>query len=262
MFVLLMVCNGCFTYVAESICYRCHDDIQIIERRGELSNDGKSLSIHLKKRKDYCRDPFGIWKGSVEEEETYEYPLTSPEPKAERMQFSIVLDNNCTQRVSMQHLEVKDEKETDGKDVIEADYNRLILPVFEQVKPMVEMEGKKDDCTICIHPDDLQFLSHPFVYKYWGNYPYYESDIPYNHFSYGIRFRHPYSRLVIPYKQENGTCYIYLPRKGVIDPSKMPNKPNISTRILQVLLIPPAVLLDALTFPLQAIYVAYKSADC
>ena len=43
MLVLLMVCNGCFTEAAQRICYRCHDDIQIIERRGEVSNDGKRL---------------------------------------------------------------------------------------------------------------------------------------------------------------------------------------------------------------------------
>jgi hypothetical protein len=242
MLVLLMVCNGCFTEAAQRICYRCHDDIQIIERRGEVSNDGKSLSIHLKKRKDYCRDPFGIWKGSVEEEETYAYPLTSPEPKAERMQFSIVLDSNCTQRVSMQHLEVKDERETDDKDVIEADYNRLILPVFEQIKTIVEIEGKKDDCIIRIHPDDLPYLSHPFVYKYWGYYPY-------------------YYRLVIPYKKEDDVCHVYLPKKGLIVPSKMPNKPNISTHILGTFFKPLAVLLDVLTFPLQAIYVVYEGAD-
>ena len=91
MLVLLMVCNGCFTYTAESICLRCHDDIQIIERRGDLSNDQKSLSIHLKKRRDYCRDPFGIWKGSIVEEETHVYSLTRPESLADIQQFSFTV---------------------------------------------------------------------------------------------------------------------------------------------------------------------------
>ena len=241
MFVLLMVCNGCFTYVAESICYRCHDDIQIIERRGEVSNDGKRLSIYLKKRTDYCRDPFGIWKGSIEEEGTYEYPLTSPEPHAVLKQFPVVLDDNCTLRASMQPLEVKNGKEAEAKEVNDADYNPLILPLLQQVEPVFEIHGQKND-TIRIHPDDLPFLSRPFVYKYWGYYSCY--------------------KLVIPYKQENGIYYMYLPKKGLISPSKMPKKPNIGTQILKTLLIPPAMLLDVLTFPVQAIYVVYRGADC
>ena len=240
--VLVMVCNGCFTWTAESICDRCHDDIQIIERHGELSNDQKSLSIHLKKRRDYCRDPFGIWKGSIEEEETYVYPLTRHESFADLEQFSVVLDTDA-ERISFQHLEVKDEKEAEGRDVFEADYNRLIFPVLNQAKPVFERVVTKDECTICIHPDDLPFISHPFVYKHWYSSP-------------------PKYRLVIPYKQVGNVCYVYLPRKGIITPSKVRNKPNTSAYILEIFLKTPAVLLDVLTFPIQFIYEVYEGADC
>ena len=242
MLVLLMVCNGCFTYTAESICQRCHDDIQIIERHGELSNDQKSLSIHLKKRRDYCRDPFGIWKGSIVEEENHVYPLTSPESLADIQRFSFILDNNA-ERISFQHFEVKDEKDAECGDVFEADYNRLIFPVVKQVKPVFEGVVAKDECTICIHPDDLPFIFRPFVYNYWYSSP-------------------PNYRLVIPYKQVGNVCYVYLPRKGLVTPPNVRNKPNTSAYILEVLFIPPAVILDVLTFPIQFIYVVYEGADC
>ncbi len=258
MLVLLMACNGCFTYVAESICYRCHDDIQIIERHGELSNDQKSLSIHLKKRRDYCRDPFGIWKGSIEEEETHVYPLTSPESHTGLKQFSVILDNNA-ERISCQHFEVKDEKDAERMDVLGADYNRLILPVLKQVMPVFEIDGAMDDCSMRIHPDDLPFISRPFVYEYRRL-----TDYGMIHpivFRYWRDSPH-YYRLVIPYKQESNVRYVYLPGKSLITPSKVPNKPNTSTYILEVLFIPPAVILDVLTFPIQFIYEVYEGADC
>ena len=242
MLVLLMVCNGCFTYYAESICLRCHDDIQIIERHGELSNDQKSLSIHLKKRRDYCRDPFGIWKGSIVEEKTHVYSLTRPESLADMKQFSVVLDNHA-ERISFQHLEVMDEKDAECRDVFDADYNRLIFPVFNQVKLVFERVVANDECTIRIHPDDLPFISRPFVYNHWYSSP-------------------PNYRLVIPYKLEGNVCYVYLPRKGLVTPSNVPNKPNTSAYILEVFLIPPAVILDVLTFPVQFIYKVYEGADC
>ena len=242
MLVLLMVCNGCFTYNAESICLRCHDDIQIIERHGELLSDQKSLSIHLKKRRDYCRDPFGIWKGSIVEEENHVYPLTSPESHAGLKQFSVILDNHA-ERISFQHFEVKDEKDAECGDVFEADYNRLIFPVFNQVKLVFERVVANDECTIRIHPDDLPFISRPFVYNYWYSSP-------------------PNYRLVIPYKQVGNVCYVYLPRKGLITPSKVRNKPNTSAYILEIFLKTPAVLLDVLTFPIQFIYEVYEGADC
>ena len=258
MLVLLMVCNGCFTSIANNICYRCHDDIQIIERHGELSNDQKSLSIHLKKRRDYCRDPFGIWKGSIEEEETHVYPLTSPESHTGLKQFSVILDNNA-ERISCQHFEVKDEKDAERMDVLGADYNRLILPVLKQVMPVFEIDGAMDDCSMRIHPDDLPFISRPFVYEYRRL-----TDYGMIHpivFRYWRDSPH-YYRLVIPYKQESNVRYVYLPGKSLITPSKVPNKPNTSTYILEVLFIPPAVILDVLTFPIQFIYEVYEGADC
>ena len=242
MLVLLMMGNGCFTSIANNICYRCHDEIQIIERRGELSNDGESLSIHLKKRRDYCRDPFGIWTGSIVEEKTHVYSLTRPESLADMKQFSVVLDNHA-ERISFQHLEVMDEKDAECRDVFDADYNRLIFPVFNQVKLVFERVVANDECTIRIHPDDLTFISRPFVYNYWYSSP-------------------PNYRLVIPYKQVGNVCYVYLPRKGLITPSKVPDKPNTSTYILEILFIPPAVILDVLTFPIQFIYEVYEGADC
>ena len=258
MFVLLMVCNGCFTSIANNICYRCHDDIQILERRGELSNDGESLSIHLKMRKDYCRDPFGIWKGSIEEEENHVYPLTSPESHVGLKQFSIVLDNNA-QRISLQSFEVKDEKDAEYRDIFESDYNRLILPVLKQVMPVFERDGAMDDCSIRVHPDDFSFISRPFVYEYrrLTDYGMIQPIV----FRYW-RYSPPNYRLVIPYKQEGNVCYVYLPKKSLITPSKVPNKPNTSTYILEFFFIPPAVILDVLTFPIQFIYEVYEGADC
>ena len=229
--VLVMVCNGCFTSIANNICYRCHDDIQILERRGELSTDGESLSIHLKMRKDYCRDPFGIWKGSIEEEETHVYPLTNPEPHAERMRFSFFATNS-NRCIIMRSFEVKDGKELAYNYVENADYNKLILPVLNEYVTGYEKVEK-----IFVHRDELPFLSRPYIIHGWS-------------------LLNDCEKLVIPYKLEDNVYHVYLPRKDIITPLKIPNKPNVSTYILGFILVPPAVLLDALTSPLQFIIVA------
>ncbi|MBR5839691.1 MAG: hypothetical protein IKZ84_14210, partial [Victivallales bacterium] len=175
-------------------------------------------------------------------EKTHVYSLTNPESLADIQRFSFILDNNA-ERISFQHLEVTDEKEAEHRDVFDADYNRLIFPVFNQVKLVFERVVANDECTIRIHPDDLPFISRPFVYNYWYSSP-------------------PNYRLVIPYKQESNVRYVYLPRKSLITPSKVPDKPNMSTYILEILFIPPAVILDVLTFPIQFIYEVYEGANC
>ena len=111
--ILLLLCNGCFTYGTTRFCGRMHNEIQILERRGELSNDGQHLIVHMKKQTNYCRDPFKIWRGSFVEESTHVYSLTTPEPDALRKEFLIILDEHrMIQRIQLQNYEIKNGEES------------------------------------------------------------------------------------------------------------------------------------------------------
>ena len=235
MFVLLMVCNGCFTYSAIGFCDQCGNDIRIIERQGKLSEDGKSLSVYLKKRTDYCRDPFGIWKGSKIEESTHVYPLTKPEPNSIQKEFLVMFYDQTSERVRLHGFETKYEHETIGKTQGVVDYDRLVLPVFH-IYPMTPRAGSNDNySTIRIRPDDFHYLSHPFVWLSLNVYK--------------------HNTLVIPYKLEDNICYAYLPKENLIGTKKIIGKPNLSRYMWKVVFIPPSVVLDIVTSPVQAVLI-------
>lgn len=235
MFVLLMACNGCFTHSAILFCDKCSDDIRIIERQGKLSEDGKSLSVYLKKRTDYCRDPFGIWKGSKIEESTHVYPLTKPEPNSIQKEFLVMFYDQTSERVRLHGFETKYEHETIGKTQGVVDYDRLVLPAFH-IYPMTPRAGSNDNySTIRIRPDDFHYLSHPFVWLSLNVYK--------------------HNTLVIPYKLEDNICYAYLPKENLIGMKKLIGKPNLSRYMWKVVFIPPSVVLDIVTSPVQAVLI-------
>ena len=49
--ILLLFCNGCFTWETTKFCGRMHNEIHILERHGELSNDGQHLTVHIKNKR-------------------------------------------------------------------------------------------------------------------------------------------------------------------------------------------------------------------
>ena len=111
---MLLACSGCFQALTEDITDRCYDDIRIVERRGRISEDGKSLSIYQKKRTDYHRDPFGLWKGSFEEETSHTYPLDTPEPGAVLQDFDFTSREGYSWRhVHRLPLEIKNAETTE-----------------------------------------------------------------------------------------------------------------------------------------------------
>ena len=231
--ILLLLCNGCFTYETTRFCGRMHNEIQILERRGELSNDGQYLIVHMKKQTNYCRDPFKKWRGSFVEESTHVYSLTTPEPDALRKEFLIILDEHrMIQRVQLQNYEIKNGEESTIEQNDEVNLGRLILPAF-YIYPR-NREGTSDIySTLSIHPDDIHFLSHPFVWKRFGL----EKN----------------NTLVIPYKQEDNIIYAYCPKEDLIGPKKHRMQETLGAWALWAVLMPPAVVLDVVTFPVQGV---------
>ena len=236
---MLLACSGCFQALTEDITDRCYDDIRIVERRGRISEDGKSLSIYQKKRTDYHRDPFGLWKGSFEEETSHTYPLDTPEPGAVLQDFDFTPREGYTLRhVYRLPLEIKN---TESPDEAEDGRGVTFLPavlVYNKKRP-----GLHDSHPIPIfdlYPDDIHLLSGPFV---WLALQPYDDNV-----------------LVIPYKMEGNICHAYLAKEALVGQPEMLHKPNLTSKILTVILIPPAFVLDVVTSPIQAGFILWALA--
>ena len=233
---ILVLCNGCFTYETTKFCERMHNEIHILERHGELSNDGQHLTVYVKKQTNYCRDPFKIWRGSIVEESTHTYSLTNPEPDALQKEFLIILDERRHQRIDLQNFEINDGEEAIVERNDKVNPGRLSLPAFF-IYPR-KQEGTKDVySTIVIHPDDFHFLSHPFVVLSFD--------------------RTKNNTLVIPYKREGNIIYAYCPKEDLLGLKKHLVEETIGAWALWAVLIPPAVVLDIVTSPVQGIFYMY-----
>ena len=247
MLLLLLLCNGCFTTGVSDLCGRIHNEIEVLERRGEVSNDGQHLEVYLKKQTTYCRPPFR--KRRVVEESTHVYSLTTPEPGALQKEFLLSLKDDKGQRIHLQSYEITDGQDeiTDGQETAigqneEVNLGRLILP--RVVIYPCRREGTRDIySTLSIHPDDAHFLTQPFV---WESFHWYQDNT-----------------LVIPYQQEGDILKAYCPKEDLIGPKQHRVQETIGAWALFAVLTPPALVLDVVTFPVQcvAFYVAFQNMD-
>ena len=238
MLALLLLCSGClFCSVADDLCNKCYEDIKILERRADFSQDGKSLSVCLKKRTTSRRDPFNICQKVSEEESTQVYPLTIPQTNAVLKEFLIIPDKkSCwyeeNHRFQMVDIEKKMDNEAMCRPHAKMSSDGLFLPA-SFIYP--ERKAGADGVfyfALSIHPDDLKYLSGPFVLR---NYT--SND----------------DSLVIPYKRKGDWCYAYSPKEDLIG-VKETRRSNTSRTVWKVIFLPPAFVLDVVTSPLQVVY--------
>ncbi|MBO4619995.1 MAG: hypothetical protein J5654_07785 [Victivallales bacterium] len=238
MFGLLWICSGClFRSAVDSLLYQCYDDILIVERRGEISEDGKNLTVYLKKRTDYRRDPFHIWKGSFEEEATHTYPLTHPETDAVLQEFEFIppVEQNRDRVECLFDVNANHNYAIISRSKIEEGQDGLFLPAIVIYNGKKPGSHEKHPIRIHVHPDDVHLLAQPFVWRS----PLGDDD----------------NALVVPYKQEGNICYAYMSREDLIGPREIHRKSNLAKKIWTVLLWPPAFVLDVVTSPVQAIVI-------
>ena len=251
MLALLLLCSGCFCSMVVYHCdENCYDEIRILERRIDFSQDGKSLSVYLKKQTTSRRDPFhdpiryhnhsnpvGKWQKVSVDEATHTYPLTSPEANAVLKEFLVISDakvRTCRGFV----------KNVFGGSDATMSSDRALLPILF-IDSIIDSKRKPGavgigSCTLHIHPDDFKYLSRPFVL---GSYT--QADRV-NGWEYSF---------MIPYKLEGDRCYAYSPKEDLI--CKHLNwwrkRPNASRTVWKVVLLPPAFVLDVATSPLQLV---------
>lgn len=222
---LSLCCCGCFSHRAELYCYDFREHSHILEKRGELAPDGKNFTVHLKKRIDYRRISFGKFDGSVEQSVSHEYSLTRPEPDAKRLVLKLEPSpvNRCRiiKMNTSGHLLAK-----------EANYNLLHLPeIYCSYSMMSYLRNPKikessEQFLIHIHPDDIPLLTKPIL-------------LPGGH-----------TWLAIPYKMDGNLCHFYIPKEDLVTEFGE-NVPNGSQTVMRIILMPPAIVLDILTSPVQ-----------
>ena len=232
MLVLLLLCSGCFCSMVVYNCdENCHEEIIILERRVDFSQDGKSLSVYLKKQTTSRRDPFGNprdpvgkWQKVSVEEANHTYSLTSPEANAVLKKFRVIPNTEVPVwwRFYMQDF---------GFPHATRSSAGTFLPLLIRKS---EAAGTGFQ-TLFIHPDDFEYLSGPFVLG-----------------SFDIAGRYELS-LMIPYKQEGDYYYAYSPKEDLIGVPIKTRRPNASRTVWKVVLLPPAFVLDVVTSPLQVV---------
>ena len=234
--LLWAFCSGCFSMSIDNFCERCYDNVTILERRCEWSQDGKSFTVYCRKRIDYCRDPFKINTGSDVVSLSHTYSLTTPEPDAKLCRWTIVpSDKAHFVQLCYDQSEVKDGKRfhRDYRVPATVDYNRLVLPFI--LPPTVHWNhwdelGPVDIC-VTIHPEDLPLFKKPFLVSCGGYY------------------------LAIPYKMEGNICNFYVPKEDLVSETGFWKRPNASQIKLKNVLKPPAVVLDIITSPIQFCFI-------
>ena len=237
--LLWAFCSGCFTGAVDSFCDRCHEDVHILERRCEWSEDGKTLAVYCRKRIDYCYDPFRLFAGSKEESTTHIYSLTTPGPDDKLCCWLLVPTTQKRQlRVgydSYDFLEVKEGKEFEPEQLLrnKVDYNHLLLPSIQP--PSYQWaENLPETYSVIVHPDDLPLFQKPFLVSRGGCF------------------------LVIPYKIEENVCWFYVPKDQFFSGTDHYNISTTSQSVFKTLLMPPAIVLDVITSPIQfCIFITY-----
>ena len=228
--VLLVIfcCGCCFTDRASDICNKYHEDITILERNSELSKDMTTFTVHTRKWIEYGRNRS---KGEVKET-THAYSLTTPERNGKLCQWTLVPSLNA-ERVKVDNWCIKppDIHNKNYKKSNTVDYNNLALPTLD-----LPYYSKKS--IIQIHPNDISFLSKPVIISHKNEYI-----------------------LAIPYQFENNICHLYIPKENLVSESRFTETSDMLYILLTTTLIPPAVILDVITSPIQFIVFVHNTLN-
>ena len=227
--ILCLTCCGCcFSDRTQDFCNRRYSckTTQIIARNGRLSQDGTTFTVYSHKLID--PDPNQHLADYIKYETTHVYSMTSPEQNGKLCQFTLVPSINA------KHLNVNTFGLIENINYCNSktlDYSSLTLPVL-----ILPHYSRK--CAISIHPDDASYFFKPFIIYCKDDYI-----------------------LAIPYKMENNICHFYIPKEDLVTENIYTKTSNIGNILSKVVLMPPAVILDVITSPIQFIVFVHNTLN-
>jgi hypothetical protein len=227
--ILCLTCCGCcFSDRTQDFCNRRYSckTTQIIARNGRLSQDGTTFTVYSHKLID--PDPNQHLADYIKYETTHVYSMTSPEQNGKLCQFTLV------PYINTKHLNVNTFGLTENINYCNSktlDYSSLTLPVL-----ILPHYSRK--CAISIHPDDASYFFKPFIIYCKDDYI-----------------------LAIPYKMENNICHFYIPKEDLVTENIYTKTSNIGNILSKVVLMPPAVILDVITSPIQFIVFVHNTLN-
>ena len=224
MVLLSLSCCSCITYSTGKFCNRCLEMTKIIDQHGYLSQDGTSFTINSKWRTEYRNNPFQKQLKSFVQEATHTYSLVTPERDGKLCCWTIIPSNTAHRFAASYSRELNPTK-NNPVDISQINYNALIIP--ELYLPYSSSYAKKRITQI--HPDDIPLLSKPFFI-----------------------INDAGGKLAIPYNFKDNICYFYLPKEDIVYSNKFIVKQTTSNILLKTVLIPPAIVLDIVSMPIQA----------
>jgi hypothetical protein len=244
--LLCLLGSGCCTAGVRSVWLDGLDHHQIMVKECELSDDGKRFVIDVVEF---------VYPGGKLCQFRKEYPLDRCPKSMKKFEMDVTVDEKA-ERMTLDQFNFGYKREN-GRFVTEN--HRLVLDdVVPYMIPRHEMPDgvnieKLNTIEVRVHPDDLHYLSKPFIIKCSynlykkGQLMYvFSGDLPYESFfvmyPYKIDGKH-YSLYTDAKMNE------YLHGQGI---HEYRFTPNAGSYLAMALLLPPAVVIDVVTLPIQA----------
>ncbi|MBQ6474213.1 MAG: hypothetical protein IJJ33_19660 [Victivallales bacterium] len=239
--LMTLLWSGCCTVRTNKFCDNCYKRCEVVERRGNLSEDGKTFSLYCKTRLEYRHNPFTKKVKFKEKENTFVFPLTAPAKEQDKRTLMLILSPSLkVSSLEILHYGInaqhnKDANNRQTRDNV--DYNQLDLPLFRRYGRCVGTRGGngiyKYDEPIRVRPEDLHVFAKPFVIQ----------EIPVD----------PRPRLALPYLMEDNVCHYYLApdESSLLRTSWVMS--SLPGNLMRMVLLPPAVVVDVITSPIQLV---------
>ena len=261
-----LLCGGC---ISGTVNGEINDifryETRIIDRHGELSEADGVFRIDIKKqitknthpftslagiprrihRSFFYGDSFEKERTSLEVQETHLLPLGNPPKDALLYKWTLVPDENVKLMLkrSLGMRSQNDISNVNGRSdsfMYDVDYKTLVLPLVvpgADWRKASEASGHSEGFGFHVHPKDAGLLSKPFMIVEDGG-----------------------CLLAVPYRNENGILFFYTLKDDDEITRQFVRRYYRSNVMVKAVLLPPTIVLDIVTFPVQVgvfIYVLF-----
>ena len=252
-----LLCGGCISgtmngEINDIFRYETH----VIDRHGELSEADGGFRIDVKKRITKNNHPFSSLAGiprriyrrlfygesfgeertSLEVQDTHLLPLGKPPKDALLYKWTLVPDENVKlmPKWSLGMRNQKDISNVNGRSdsfMYDVDYKTLVLPLAVPGavwRKASSASGRSEGFGFHVHPKDADLLSKPFMVVADSGYV-----------------------VAVPYRNENGSLFFYALKDDDEITRQYVRRYRHSNVMAKAVLLPPAIVLDIVTCPVQ-----------
>ncbi len=230
------------------------NEIRVVERTGRISEDKQSLIVDVSLEKDSDYLPRNLLSGRSLQKVKYQFPLMHPPESADKFILEVMVEKLPFERIlATRPMNLKYVREGNRlrKETVDDSfllkYYYSVLPYQKVGEQQIRYQTGVDSV------EDMPECYKPFIIRIQPSSKglFYWDDV-----------------LVIPYKQEGNRFYVYVAgedwkARRVLCCQHLGTyyEANVSTWLCRAVIVPPAFVIDVVTFPLQALGAAVLLAS-